>query len=398
MSLLLDALKKAAADKQKTSQQVSNNVRSQKAEKSVDANENIVKDTEELTLEDNVESHVEKKAVERKIESLPLDDSEQGNNRHSDNPLPDDIDLAVKENIELSLEDSGDSKAAEFSVSDDALQMLIYKTNRDAGKNKKIVFSSVLIISLIIIISGGVYYYLDMQIEIEALERKHKIAMQSMRLKTNRENVPERAQAIQHLVDNSVPDKKVPYVKQAAAVEKRTVKNNLKSAPVLSIKRTNKTDPVAETLDAAWLAYDAGRYDEASASYKDVLNIEEYNQDALHGLGAIAVIKKNNAVAREIYLSLLEQDPRDAMATAALVELGDESATKTDEEYLLSMLEKNPGAQHLSFALANNYAKQKRWKFAQQYYFDAWKSDPENPDYLFNLAVSMEQLNKPQQA
>ncbi|MBE9567587.1 MAG: hypothetical protein IMF14_02750, partial [Proteobacteria bacterium] len=34
----------------------------------------------------------------------------------------------------------------------------------------------------------------------------------------------------------------------------------------------------------------------------------------------------------------------------------------------------------------------------QKYYFNAWKQDSENADYLFNMAISMDQLGKSQQA
>ncbi|NOQ68672.1 MAG: hypothetical protein GQ573_00950 [Gammaproteobacteria bacterium] len=48
--------------------------------------------------------------------------------------------------------------------------------------------------------------------------------------------------------------------------------------------------------------------------------------------------------------------------------------------------------------MANIYAQQNKWKSAQQYYFNAWQYDNENADYIFNLAVSMDQLSKQQQA
>jgi tetratricopeptide (TPR) repeat protein len=131
------------------------------------------------------------------------------------------------------------------------------------------------------------------------------------------------------------------------------------------------------------------------------LKIEKDNRDAQLGLGAIAVIEKDNAQARKIYLSLLEQDPRDPIATAALVGLNNNSnkeALKMDNDYLLGMLEKNPDATHLNFSVGNKYAQQKKWKSAQRYYFKAWQHDSENADYLFNLAVSMDQLGKTQQA
>jgi predicted Zn-dependent protease len=167
----------------------------------------------------------------------------------------------------------------------------------------------------------------------------------------------------------------------------------------MSVHKTNKTDPVGEKLDAAWQAYEGGQYSEAELLYKNVLNIEENNRDALLGLGAIAVIEKNNQMARDIYLSLLKLDPRDPIATAAMASLqSDESSLKSDEEYMLAMQQKNPDAPHLNFALGNIYAQQDKWKSAQQYYFNAWQNDIENADYIYNLAVSMDQLNKSQQA
>ena len=425
MSLLLDALKKAADDKQKALQAESND---SEAVASISSNPdfentNAIADTaqqtaagvavsdedsvtdqievvEELTLEEITES------IER-AESLSddvVDDSGSQSRSESSH-------IEEKSAVEVDLENTSDSRVEEFTVSDDALSMLIYKTNRDVKKEKKFIVFGVLAAGLTILLSGGVYYYLDMQAEIEALERRHQITMQSMRAKTNKEKTPEKSEIIRKLVGESDLDDKVEFARQRIASDKntfdsrpiedkeaRTNKRDVSPGSMLSIQKNKKTDLVGEKLDAAWLAYEAGRYDAATTEYKEVLAIEKNNRDALLGLGAIAVIKKDNVVARDIYLAILEQDPRDAMATAALAGLHDESSLKSDEEYLLSMLEKNPGAQHLNFALGNNYAQQNRWKSAQQHYFNAWQSDHENADYIFNLAVSLDQLNKQQQA
>ena len=428
MSLLLDALKKAADDKQKALQAESNdsgaaasissnpnlentNAIADTAQQTVTGNDvsdgdsatGQIETVEELTLEEVTESIDSAESLSDNVLEQ-VDDSEyqsRSENRH----------IEEKSALDDDLENSNDLRAEEFTVSDDALSMLIYKTNRDAKKEKKLIVYGVLAASLTVLLSGGVYYYLDMQAEIEALERRHKITMQSMRAKTSKERTPEKSEIIRNLVGESDLDDKVEFARQRIASDKNTfdsrqvenkatrkIKRDDSSASMLSIQKNNKTDPVGEKLDAAWLAYEAGRYEEANRQYKEVLIIEKNNRDALLGLGAIAVIKKDNAVARDIYLAVLEQDPRDAMATAALAGLHDETSLKSDEEYLLSMLEKNPGAQHLNFALGNNYAQQNRWKSAQQHFFDAWQSDHENADYIYNLAVSLDQLNKQQQA
>mgnify|MGYP000730053091 FL=1 len=62
------------------------------------------------------------------------------------------------------------------------------------------------------------------------------------------------------------------------------------------------------------------------------------------------------------------------------------------------MLQKNPQSSPLNFATGNFYARRGQWQDAQKHYFVAWENDADNADYLFNLAVSMDQLNKPEQA
>ena len=62
------------------------------------------------------------------------------------------------------------------------------------------------------------------------------------------------------------------------------------------------------------------------------------------------------------------------------------------------MLGKNPDDAQLNFSLANIFAQQNNWKAAQKHYFNAWKQDSDNADYIYNLAVSLDQLSKQQQA
>lgn len=428
MSLLLDALKKAADDKQKASQSglSEERVSPREPNDSVKSPVGLTDDNkiktaasdarplfdEELVLQDIDEAQyvepVQKITVDGSAE-FTLDDVDQQDELTNKSAATNTSQEIEHKQIHSNKQgvDSG-SASAKFSVSDDALSMLIYKTNRDVRFGKKLVISGLLMISFIILISGGVYYYLDMETEIAALERKHRIAMQAMQSKTNREKTPDKSEIIRNLVSDSTLDEKVQNAKriiasknnisQARPAGNTSARSAIAAKPGLSIQKTNKLDPVGEKLDAAWLLYESGQYKEAAALYKEVVKTENNNRDALLGLGAIAVIEKNNAEARSIYLSQLELDPRDPIATAALAGLHNETSLKTDEEYLLSMLAKNPDTPHLKFALGNNYAQQNKWQSAQRYYFNAWQNDTENADYIFNLAVSMDQLGKAQQA
>ena len=76
----------------------------------------------------------------------------------------------------------------------------------------------------------------------------------------------------------------------------------------------------------------------------------------------------------------------------------DNSNPTATESRLKTLLSAQPESAQLNFALGNVYAKQARWNEAQQVYFNAVAGDTSNPDYLFNLAVSLDQLRQPKLA
>ena len=64
------------------------------------------------------------------------------------------------------------------------------------------------------------------------------------------------------------------------------------------------------------------------------------------------------------------------------------------ESRLKTLLAQQPDAAALHFTLGNNYVSQSRWTEAQQSFFRAFSIDSTNADYAFNLAVSLDHLNK----
>jgi tetratricopeptide (TPR) repeat protein len=68
------------------------------------------------------------------------------------------------------------------------------------------------------------------------------------------------------------------------------------------------------------------------------------------------------------------------------------------ESRVKSMLADNPGAHVLNFTLGNQFAQQGRWAEAQQEYFKAFASEPDNADFAYNLAVSLDHLRQPRLA
>jgi tetratricopeptide (TPR) repeat protein len=62
------------------------------------------------------------------------------------------------------------------------------------------------------------------------------------------------------------------------------------------------------------------------------------------------------------------------------------------------MLAADPGAHVLQFTLGNQLAQQGRWAEAQQAFFKAFAANPDNADFAYNLAVSLDHLRQPRLA
>ena len=165
----------------------------------------------------------------------------------------------------------------------------------------------------------------------------------------------------------------------------------------------NATGPIAVTpstsvvnpqIERGYDAFQQGDLAGARNQYQLALQRDATNRDALLGLAAIDIRTRNYELAESRYLRLLETDPRDAYAMAGLIALRGQTDPLQTESRLKSLIAGQPDVAHLHFALGNQYAAQSRWTEAQTSFFKAFSLDPENPDFAFNLVVSLDQLRQ----
>ena len=149
-----------------------------------------------------------------------------------------------------------------------------------------------------------------------------------------------------------------------------------------------------QTLEQAYDALQAGRLDEAQHGYEMVLRSDAKNTDALLGMATIAANQGHAEQAQAYYLRALESDPSDATAQAGLINIRGLADPGLSESRLRMSLARQPESSALHFALGNLYARQARWSEAQQAYFNAYSTEPDNPDFIFNLAVSLDHLRQ----
>jgi tetratricopeptide (TPR) repeat protein len=137
----------------------------------------------------------------------------------------------------------------------------------------------------------------------------------------------------------------------------------------------------------------------ARTDYQEALRDEPSNRDALLGMAALDVRAGRLQSAEATYVRLLQADPRDAHAHAALIALRTGRVDPVAAESRVKlMLADNPAAHVLNFTLGNQFAQQGRWAEAQQEYFKAFSAEPENADFAYNLAVSLDHLRQPKPA
>lgn len=152
------------------------------------------------------------------------------------------------------------------------------------------------------------------------------------------------------------------------------------------------------SVERGYAAFQAGDLEAARQQYFAAQRNDPLNRDAQLGLAAIDVRTQNYTSAELRYQRILEADPRDPHALAALAGLRGGLDPIQAESRLKSLLETQPEASMLHFALGNQFASQARWGEAQTAYFKAFATDAENPDFAFNLAVSLDQLRQPKLA
>jgi len=150
-------------------------------------------------------------------------------------------------------------------------------------------------------------------------------------------------------------------------------------------------------LHEAYAAYQKGDDQLALVKYNAVLDIDPDNRNALLARAAINI--QNNRIAEAIrdYRRILFVNPKDSIAMSSMIAVANFSPEQSETQLKL-MIRDEPDSHYLNFTLGNIFGAQNRWQEAQKKYFTALENNPHDPNYAYNLAVSLEHIAKPQVA
>lgn len=417
MSLLLDALKKAAEDKEKSktdpNADTSSGESTQELAPEVNEDfmvEDVVDSSPELLNEENFDlelsqdlDEVEIKADETPSEAVAQETTQEitqetlSEKRVVEEPVPNiepSEEITSREPIADVFRAEKDSALSDYNHND--ARKILELSQKRYRNSQRMAYYGLYIFAALLFFAGSYLYYTA-----EILDNSDKLVFK----KNNKVYMaPQTAKEIKIERQVSIAKAKLSEMDRIenknTAVTSKPVKPvavvKVKSKKIIIIKK-KKLDPISVLLQKAYAHYQSGEYQLADSLYQRVLVRDKRLRDALLGRAAVAIVRNEFDLARSIYRQLLRYYPRDTIATSALVDLARQEITAANESQLKTLLRNNPDAAHVHFSLGLLYAKQERIKESQQAFFDAFALE-KKADYAYNLAVMLDKLRQPKAA
>jgi tetratricopeptide (TPR) repeat protein len=336
------------------------------------------------------------------------EESQQGS-RHESEPtlseLADELSLeAVSEPAAVARDTPVEKAAGSGGASQhDAANLFAAKAPHPGNSNRLVVILSV--VALLLLAGGGAYVYIainkpglliSLRSPSPSPVTSPSAPQAGNQLPTVPDSAPVEAQSPElfgtqpELSSQSLP------IQNTLSHAKDSASPSAESDNAIKVRR-GKQSEINPDLAQGYQSLQDGQMDAAKMHYQRLLQQEPRNVDALLGMAAVEARTNNTSEAGRLYLRALEVEPRNTYAQAGLLNLLGGSDPVGSEAKLKQLAAEKP-AGFLHFALGNLYAAQGRWPEAQQAYFQAFHLESDNPDYAFNLAVSLEHISQPRPA
>ncbi len=164
----------------------------------------------------------------------------------------------------------------------------------------------------------------------------------------------------------------------------------------ISIKQPGRS--TVQTLQMAHDALTAGQTEGASALYKQVLEHDPQNKQALFGLAASYHKRGQLDQARDTYLQVLKLDEKYEPAINNMLMLAREEGPDEALQQLFKLEQSNPEFSPIPAQIGMLYFERNDLEQAAKYLTRAIILAPENLNYRYNLAVVLDKMGRTDQA
>lgn len=183
--------------------------------------------------------------------------------------------------------------------------------------------------------------------------------------------------------------------------DESTQVNSLQSAkaaieqvePLPHITRRQSNVVVDPEVMRGYAALQQNQFSQAREAYSQVLTKNPTQRDALLGIAYAHHALGDTAQALSTLRRLIELYPRDSDASSALYLIGGGDPL-AEETRFKQLLERSERPAILHYALGVLYFEQSRYGEAERSFYKAVSMDPDQPDYAYNLALSMDRLGR----
>ncbi len=175
----------------------------------------------------------------------------------------------------------------------------------------------------------------------------------------------------------------------------------LKQLPVamekpISIKKNNNEALASKNISLGYKQFENGNYQLAKKYYQKALKLAPNDTDIFLGLAAIALIENDTDTAAQLYTKALQIDPNNNTAISAISTL--QKQDRSDESTIKENIQANPNNPWAYFNLGNHHMEEQNWTKALHAFSKANTIAPQTPDILFNIAISLDNLDRIPQA
>lgn len=199
--------------------------------------------------------------------------------------------------------------------------------------------------------------------------------------------------------DDDIPVLDTTQSKKKASITHTAKSQSTASRPIkenqgVSFTRTQST---AQVLEAAYDAWQAGDIQFAETSYRQLLEKQPRQKDALLGMLAVSQVNGSHPSVAQGYadqLYHLYPQNKDVLLAINRFLPNQSQEVMTESMLLESAQQPNQDQGEVNYQLGLVYAEQQRWAEAQASFFNAVSANPAQADYRLNLAISYDHLGK----